>query len=302
MKMSTSIVQALGVCLLVSCGTADTSTPNEVIWPKIATATVAIEDHLDRTHFRITTSSATYLLDSASGGLSGMIDADGNDWVAFKPEPWGEYPASASAAYRGIPNLVFRGQFDGAGHPGHKCVVSEIVGSNQILCYTPEGPWAWTWSFTPKHAQLDVHDVSDTSAYWFMYEGPVGGNYQPKQTYFATNSSVPAYAQLDHYKGGEQVAMRDWYYFGNDEVDRTLFIAQATTDSLVDHYSLLGHDTIGINSADGMVVAGFGRAPHATPLLRSPNRFYIGFSEGDGISAAAYAQKSREIESIVIRD
>lgn len=227
-----------------------------------------------------------------------MIDSDGNDWIAYKPEPWGEYPPSAASSYRGIPNLVFRGQFDGAGHPGHSGVISEIVGANQVLCHTPKGPWAWTWTFNLHHVQLDVHDVSDTSAYWFLYEGPAGGKYQPKKTYYATNESLPSYPQLDHFNGGEEVAPRDWYYFGNDNVERTLFMVQVSTDSLVDHYSLLGNDTIGINSPDGMVVAGFGRSPGASPQLLKPNRFVVGFSEGEGISAASYMKKKREIERL----
>jgi len=286
--------------MLVACGTVETSAPSSGFeWPQKQDATVGIEDYLGRTHFRIVTSSATYLVDSASGGLSSMIDADGNDWIAFSQEPWGEYPASAASAYRGVPNLIFRGEFDGSGHPGHAGVVTDIVGANQVLCHTPGGPWAWTWSFLPTHVQLDVHNVSDTLAYWFLYEGPAGGKYEPLQTYYATNASKPAFAQLDHFKGQEEVALRNWYYFGNGNVSRTLFMVQVERDNLLDHYSILGNDTVGINSPDGMLVAGFGRAPGAVPLLQKPNRFLIGFSEGEGISAMAYAQKTQEIVALI---
>jgi len=286
--------------LWTACGTADTSTPYEFVWPENGHPTVAKESYLERMHYRIVTQSATYLLDSASGGLSSMIDQDNLDWIAYKPQPWDQYPASAASAYRGVPNLVFRGDWDGAGHPGHAKVVSEIIGASQVLCHTPEGPWAWTWTFTPTHVQLDVHDVSPSDPYWFLYEGPAGGKYQPQQTYYATNESHPAYSQFDHYNGEEEVALRDWFYFGNNNVERTLFMLQVSKDTLVDHYSLLGSDTMGINSPDGMVVAGFGRAPGAQPLLRKPNRFIFGFSEGEGISALAYARKVREIESLEI--
>jgi len=298
MNIKNSVLSFCCGLILVACGTADTSTPNEFDWPKNANATVGIEEYLDRTHYRIITHSATYLLDSASGGLSSMIDVEGNDWIAFKPSPWGQYPASAASAYRGSPNLVFKGQFDGAGHPGHIGVVSEIVGANQVLCHTPDGPWAWTWTFEPNYAQLDVHDISDTSAYWFLYEGPVGGKYQPKQTYYATNDRNPSYSQYDHYSGRQEIAKRDWFYFGNNNVNRTLFMLQVSKDSLVDHYSLLGNDSTGINSPDGMVVAGFGRASGAVPLLRTPHRFFLGFNEGEGISAASYSKKLREIERL----
>ena len=66
----------------------------------------------------------------------------------------------------------------------------------------------------------------------------------------------------------------------------------------MDHYSLLGNDTVGINSPDGMVAAGFGRGPGANPLLREPNRFIVGFSEGEGISASSYTRKKSEIEAM----
>jgi len=283
----------------VACGTVDTSSHVISLGPQQTNATVGIEDHLGRTHFRIVTPSATFLLDSASGGLSSMIDLDGNDWIAYKSEPWGKYPASAASAYRGIPNLVFRGAFDGAGHPGHSGVVTEITGSNKVFCYTPGGPWAWTWTFAPTYVQLDVHEVSDSSAYWFLYEGPVGGRYEPAHSYYATNTSQPSFTLFDHYIGEAEHVQRDWYYFGNGNVARTLFMIQVQKDSLVDHYSILGNDTLGIDSPDGMVVAGFGRAPGAKPLLRSPNRFLIGFSEGEGISAASYARKSREIAGLL---
>lgn len=265
----------------------------------LTTAAVAKIRHHDRTHYRVVTPAATYVLDSASGGLSSMIDAEGNDWIAYEPEPWNEYPYSAASSYRGVPNLVFHGAHDGAGHPGHDRATSNVVGANQIACSTPGGPWAWTWTFEPDYARLDVTGVSDSAAYWFLYEGPAGGRYAPTTTYYATDGSAPAYTQYDHYEGQEEVEERDWYYFGLDGVDRTLEMIQVTDDDVVDHYSLLGNDTVGIDSPDGMVVAGFGRAPGATPSLREPNSFVLRFSEGAGSDDEAYARKATEIEALL---
>ena len=254
--------------------------------------------HVDRKHYRFRTDSATFLLDSASGGLSAMIDADGNDWIAYRPEPWNQYPPSAASSYRGVPNLVFQSGFDGAGHPGHDRVATRITSDSTAACSTPGGPWAWTWRFRENHAVLDVTAVSDTAGYWFLYEGPAGGEYEPRQTYMASDRSAPAYPQYDHYRGGEEVAQRQWYYFGNDDVARVLYILQVRPDTLLDHYSLLGNDTVGVYSPDGMVVAGFGRAPMAKPVLRSPNRFAIGFLAGEGHSPVAYERKRRAITSL----
>jgi len=287
--------------LFSACGEEGDTAQNLIDAASLGSISVAKVSHVDRAHYRVETPQATYLVDSASGGLSGLIDIDENDWVAYRGLPWGEYPASASSSYRGVPNLVFRSEFDGAGHPGHNKASCDVVGTNQISCHTPGGPWAWTWTFESNYALLDVTEVSDTSAYWFLYEGPAGGSYQPKQTYFATESGSPAYTQYDHFKGEEEVDQRDWYYFGNDAVPRTLFILQLNPDTLLDHYSLLGSNTLGIDSPDGMVVAGFGRGPSATPLMRRPNRFAIGFSEGAGTSEKAYERKSEEMERIELR-
>ena len=255
-------------------------------------------EHVGRAHFRIRTPAVTFLLDSASGGLSSMVDREGNDWIGYRPEPWNEYPPSAASAYRGVPNLVFHSAFDGAGHPGHDRVATTMTSDSTAACSTPGGPWAWTWRFRENAAVLDVTAVSDTAGYWFLYEGPAGGEYQPRQTYMASDGSGPAYPQYDHYKGGEEVARRRWYYFGNDDVARVLYMLQVGADTLADHYSLLGNDTVGVYSPDGMVVAGFGRAPMATPVLRAPNRFVIGFLEGEGHSAAAYEEKRARLNAV----
>ena len=256
-------------------------------------------EHVARAHFRIRTPAATFLLDSASGGLSSMIDRDGNDWISYRPEPWNQYPASAASSYRGVPNLVFHSAFDGAGHPGHDRVRTTMTSDSTAECSTPGGPWTWTWRFHDDYAVLDVTGVSDTAGYWFLYEGPAGGEYQPRQTYMASDESAPAYPQHDHFEGEEEVARRQWYYFGNDAVARVLYMRQAEPDTLADHYSLLGNDPIGIYSPDGMVVAGFGRAPMAEPVLRTPHRFVIGFLEGEGHSEVAYGEKASVLSAAI---
>ncbi len=291
---------ALGLSVYAYRQNADP--PEYVASAEPMTESLDTVEYLGRTHYRIGRRYAKFLLDSASGGLSSMIDEDGHDWIAFRQNPWNQYPPSAASAYRGVPNLVFRGEFDGAGHPGHDKVTSRVISPTSIECHTPGGPWAWSWTFADDHAALDVTGVSDTSAYWFLYEGPAGGTYQPRQTYMASDQSAPAYPQLDHFKGQEEVAQRQWYYFGVDGVPRVLYIIQATADTLVDHFSLLGNDSIGIYSPDGMVVAGFGRAPMATPKLRKPQRFVIGFlRSGQKTGESSYEMHSREIATLLKR-
>ena len=50
-------------------------------------------------HFVIKTPQLTYYYDRQGGGFSRIIDPAGNDWVSFKREPWGQYPASAASSF-----------------------------------------------------------------------------------------------------------------------------------------------------------------------------------------------------------
>jgi len=73
-------------------------------------------------HLKVQSGKISWYYDMEGGGFSRIIDEFGNDWVSFRRNPWNQYPASAASAYRGLPNLVFKGDDGGAGHPGHdKC-------------------------------------------------------------------------------------------------------------------------------------------------------------------------------------
>jgi hypothetical protein len=80
---------------------------------------ISIVNHLGREHFRIKTATAIYFYDPLAGGFSSIFDKLGNDWVDYKDDDQPAYPAAAATKYRGVPNLVFGGDDDGAGHPGH---------------------------------------------------------------------------------------------------------------------------------------------------------------------------------------
>ena len=98
----------------------------EALWPGPAIVTrtprprvsIKEQDYEQRPHFVVATTRATYWLDKNSGGLSRLIDREGHDWIAFKTQPWDDYPASSASSYRGLPNLVFEGPDKGFGHPG----------------------------------------------------------------------------------------------------------------------------------------------------------------------------------------
>ena len=117
-----------------------------------------------------------------------MIDKEGRDWISFKHQPWGEYPASAASAFRGIPNLVFQGDDGGAGHPGHEKCASYLEG-NKLVSESRSGRWKWSWEFFDSYAVLEVLKADPDQAYWFLYEGTPGGAYTPDSYYFGTSKT-----------------------------------------------------------------------------------------------------------------
>jgi len=253
----------------------------------------------ERDHFMITTPSAIYYYDRAGGGLSRMIDRDGKDWIAFKKEPWDQYPASAASAYRGIPNLVFRSDDGGAGHPGHDQCTSEQINKNSIRTISKSGKWQWTWQFFDDYARLNVQKVDPDYAYWFLYEGTPGGEFEPNQQYFGTDKGGPKYDQLDYYAGEKQFDHWNWAYFGHRSSGRIFFIGQLHPDELSDTFSYLGNSEAGIRAEDGMVVFGFGRAEGAQPLMKNPNSFLLGFHEEQIVDSEDHQRFSKKIMNLI---
>lgn len=262
---------------------------------------ISTVEHLGREHLRIQTKTAVYLYDPIAGGFSSIYDRDGNDWVAYKDDPAPSYPASAGTSYRGLPNLVYGGDDDGAGHPGFKKCESRVVGRNQIHTVSLSGEWAWTWTFYPNAARLDVIKVPTDRAYWFLYEGPVGGKYQPQSTFWATDTSDPSFEVHDHYQGNVYRANHDYLYFGERQSPVAFFMAQITPGTAQDHVSLLGNAEEGaLASTDGMVVAGFGRIAGAKPQLKGNHSFLIGFIRKDPVIVIRPKDRIR-IEKIIRR-
>jgi len=252
-----------------------------------------------RPHFIVHTPGAIYYYDKAGGGFSRMIDRTGEDWISFRPEPWGEYPASAASAFRGIPNLVHGTAEAGAGHPGHEQCSSEQTGANKIRTTSGSGVWQWEWTFEPGYARLDILRVSPDAPYWFLYEGTPGGVFDPQRQFFGTDKGGPLYVQPDFYKEDKVFDYWQWAYFGHDDCEALLFIAQAEPDTLTDTFSYLGHTGAGISSTDGMTVFGFGRADGARPLLTKINTFYLGFLDRKADNRHLHRKARRSIKTIL---
>ncbi len=228
-----------------------------------------------RPHFKVLTRQLEYYYDIKGGGFSRIIDHEGNDWVGFKMEPWGSYPASAASSFRGLPNLVFGQSDDGAGHPGHDKCASRVE-NGRIITESLSGLWLWTWEFYSDFAVLDIVKTDPERNYWFLYEGTPGGSFQPEHSYFGSDKGGPFPGDQDYFSGDVLWDNFQWMYVGNWQAKACIYMVQIQKDSLRDMISFLGNSEAGIQSADGMTVFGFGREENADPLLSGPGKFIIG--------------------------
>jgi hypothetical protein len=227
--------------------------------------------------FRVETAEAVYFYQKEAGGFSSILDSEGLDWIGYRDSGNPEYPASAASDYRGLPNLVFRGDDDGAGHPGFNTCRSELAAPDTIRTVSKSGLWSWEWRFRDSRAELTVLETDPSRAYWYLYEGAPGGRYCPPEQYWGTDKGGPVNVNPDYLSGEETYGNWQWAYFGDIRVDRVLFVACLGPVSPVSTVGFLGADSAGLEAEEGMVVFGFGREKNATPLLEGPSRFIVGF-------------------------
>ncbi|MCA9190381.1 MAG: hypothetical protein KDB03_01410 [Planctomycetales bacterium] len=244
----------------------------------LANVRIYEEQYENRPHFVIRTSSATYWLDQASGGFSRLVDNQGADWIAFRSHPLNKFPDSAAAGYRGLPNMVFGSENPdaGVGHPGFDKCQSKIVADNSIEVTSFSGRWKWLWTFDDQSAMISILEVDPNRPYWFLYEGPVAGNWSPSTTYGGTDSEGP-FGQLPD-RNRQRFGRWQWVYFGQQNSPYVLVLKQLQLDDQDDTFWLMGNGHKQLEATDGMLVFGFGRGPGTQPLLRSaPSQFRLGF-------------------------
>lgn len=242
--------------------------------------TISETNYEGRSHFKVETEQATYFYDCAGGGFSRIIDRENKDWISFHKEPLSQVPASAAAGFRGIPNAVFgKSNPDaGAGHPGHDRCESTIVGIDTIRTVSKSGLWAWSWRFTETIAVFTMEKTDPENAWWFLYEGTIGGRWSPSTHYWGTNAGGPRREITD--TKSQLFEQWRWAYFGDDLSPRVLLICQVERDDKPDTLWFMGNTSIGLRSDDGMVVFGFGRASGGKPQLKGAGqKFVLGFVE-----------------------
>lgn len=246
----------------------------------------------------VETPAATYYYEKDGGGFSRIVDKDGKDWIQFRNSGNTHYPFSAAADYRGLPNLVFRGDDDGAGHPGFEMVTSKLEDVNAIRSESKSGKWAWTWKFYKDRAVLSIDKMDTSRAYWFLYEGPIAGEYSPHTHYWGNDQEGPLETMPDRNNGEVIFDSWQWAYFGDVNSPRVFYVHQVDTDTISDTFSYLGNTDEGILANDGMAVFGFGRGSGATPFLHTPQEFIIGFYENNIASIEAHQQFAMFMENL----
>ena len=230
--------------------------------------------------FEIMLENATLYYQKEAGGFSSIIDTEGNDWIGFRLDSIKQYPLNAASEYRGLPNLVFRSDDSGAGHPGFSQCKSILISDNQIKTVSNSGKWIWTWTFYPDYAEMHIEKVDPDHTYWFLYEGTPAGAYRPQFQYWGTDKGGPNKSIPDYYFNNAEYHHWQWVYFGDESVNRVFYILHIQADQLMDTFSYLGNTKEGVISPDGMVVFGFGRDKDAKSLFNDVDqRFVIGFEE-----------------------
>lgn len=263
--------------------------------------TITESKHADRPHYIIRTAAATYFYDRNGGGFSRILDQYGNDWISFQADT-ARYPAAAATSSRGLPNLVVEGSDNGIGHPGfEQCVSKQLDSLASIRSTSKDKKWQWRWDFFPTYAKLTIEKIDKNRAYWFLYAGTPGGRFNPKQQFWATNSTGLRFDQPDYYNKQLESGYWQWAYFGMKGVGRVFFIAQQSPDRAKDVFGYLGYSEQGIQSPDGMAIFAFGRNTNAEPLLQEPQVFYIGFLDKNIQSAADHNSLALQIQQFLLK-
>ncbi len=247
-------------------------------------------------HFKVVTGNATFFIEKSSGGITSMFDKDGNDWIDYNKTFGGRFPQSSAGDFRGIPNMVYAQDLDsGTGHPGFNTIKSAEQVADNKLRFVSENGYEFSYTFTDEYVKLNVEKVIADQKYWILYEGPVGGSYETKTTYWGTDlgmrSDTPDYLNGERVEGNWQ-----WAYFGSKNQKRVFIIKQETPDELADMLGFLGNDGNHLDALDGMVVFGLGRSLDTKPLFTEPHTFYFGFYENKVQSDKAYKALKRYVD------
>lgn len=258
--------------------------------PASAGASITVDEvvHQGQSSYRVVTPTATWIYHREGAGFASLLDADGNDWIAYRPE------GGATGHYRGIPNAVFRRLQEGNNffHPGHsgpKASETALIVSEPdrvvLRSRSTDGRWSGEWEIRADHARFRLTRLPpEDRGYWFLYEGTPGGRFDP------TDLCLRADGALSPLSETWQGDVRDLPWVA--------FISPPSGHALL----LIAHDPPEAPLSyrpmqDAMTVFGFGRKQGSLEnLLTHPVTFTVALvaeTDPDRISAFAASQRSQ---------
>lgn len=232
------------------------------------------------------TPKATYYFHKEGGGFSSVNDASGNDWVNFNSAP------GSAGDYRGIPNMVPPAS-GGYFHPGRNTSSTSVLAQGPLKARfrstADNGQWQVLWTVYPAYATMVVEKAAGT--YWFLYEGTPGGKLDVTKD-FVVRSDKAGVSTLAAVQWEEELAGEDWVYFGDPDLNRSLFMAHLENDATATSYR--PQHTNPINELGAMTVFGFGRllTPLSGSLSGSQRHLTFGLLDGTDFSANQNAIRS----------
>ncbi len=202
---------------------------------------VTMEDATDqgKDAFKITTDNAVFFIQKPNGGISSLLDNEGNDWIGYQPG------GGASGEYRGIPNAIYP---EGISHPGFNSAsctsTDESETSVEITCNSNNGLVTFVWTIYDIYATIKFTKVN-THNYWFLYEGTPGGAVEASDRWILSNGNSGGCNQN---QDGD-IPNPEWIAFADANKGHSLLLTHREDDSGVDKYYLM----------NPMTVFGFGR-------------------------------------------
>ncbi len=256
--------------------------------PSLSKPQVTVTDdvqHRGQASYKIATPGGTYLYHKQGGGFASLFDADGNDWISYRPS------GGSAGHYRGIPNLVYP---DGYFHPGNTECVSRLDADGpikaRIVSQSRDDKWACRWDIFPNFARLTVTRAA--GPYWFLYEGTPGGKLGLDSDFCIRPPDVRTKAAESWIA---TLGDPEWVAFGDEKLKRVLYLVHCQPDEAVDSYWPM---------EGNMTVFGFGRKNLERYMTAVPNQFVIGLAPESAFVEAmssAYTDIAARVLGVEVR-
>lgn len=235
--------------------------------------TVSEVFHQSQPSYRIGTPAGEWILHQQGAGFASLIDADGNDWIGFRPH------GGSDGLYRGIPNIKNPQDYFHPGTPtGRSRILSQGAVCCRILAETLDGVCEAIYELYPTHLSMTL--LKSPQPYWFLYEGTPAGQLDEENGFIVCSDGTRTSAG----ERWEAILDPGWLYFGASQEKRVLFFAQHTTEHRLSSYFPMEHN---------MTVFGFGRKALEDYLTLLPATYYVGL-----IPDGAFSDVAARIEAI----